>query len=147
MRRILVALTALAACLSLAAPAATAAPDSTPAQGYYSWSTTYRTGGLREGVDFKVKADGTAQILLLQRICRGDHWYSYQFSGRDRAKGNVPIVDGVLRKSQSFTVRGDRFTLSVHVGFDTPTTATGWLRLVGPGCTGAERTFHLHRSQ
>lgn len=120
--------------------AASPAAAVTPATGYYFWDTVHEAGGLKEAVYFEVKGD-RAQVTLLRRTCRGDRILYYEFSGKDKAKGQVPVRDGVVRKTQSFRLDGVKYTMSVRITFTKATKATGWVRLQGGTCTGTKRRF------
>ncbi|MCD4533942.1 hypothetical protein LRP67_07600 [Nocardioides sp. cx-169] len=144
MKRILIGLL-LALVTTALLPAASSAAPVTPAPGYYWWNTVHSGGGLKEAANFEVRGD-KAHFSLLRRVCRGDRILFNEFSGKDKAKGRVPIRNGVASKTQSFRLGGVKYTLAVRVTFTKARKAAGWLRLTGGKCTGTKRKISFRHS-
>lgn len=124
---------------------AVAASPVSPANGSYSWSTTYKeSGGARELVTFAVTKRRTATFSTIRGICHGDHGVMKAYDGKE---GRVPIKDGRLKKSDEVTLDGDTATVTVRVKWKSSKKAVGWIRVTGSWagqeCTGDKQPFKL----
>lgn len=143
-RQVLVAAVGLVLAAPLLAGPSVAAQSVRPANGGYTWTTVYESGGLREGAVFSVTRKKTVTLSTVRGICSGDYGVMRTYDGK---QGRVAVRNGAFKKVERIKAGNDTATLTLSVRWKSARKATGWYRVTGTAfdqrCDGTKVPFAL----